>query len=96
MEKCKHCGKSRGNHQSSTGLCPVGRRSRVGYISFHGSNVFEPRKPREAKKRPGKHSNLVEEKFKLPDHDTFIEKCESLGIWEYNAESIYLWLVEQF
>jgi hypothetical protein len=39
-EKCKVCGRCKGYHKSGTFNCPIGMRSRVGYLNFHPKNVF--------------------------------------------------------
>lgn len=40
--KCKICGKKRGNHKAITLNCPMGRKSRIGYIMFSDKDVFVP------------------------------------------------------
>lgn len=39
--KCKHCGKCKGNHQAKTGACPEGKKTRIGYIHYSTTKVFE-------------------------------------------------------
>ena len=31
---CANCGRTRGNHRNSDKACPVGQRTRIGYIHF--------------------------------------------------------------
>lgn len=38
---CKHCNKKKNNHRSQDYACPVGGKGRVGFTSFHNSQVFE-------------------------------------------------------
>lgn len=51
-EVCKHCKKQRGYHQAKTLSCPVGSKTRIGYITFHPTQVFEARKSRKKKDKP--------------------------------------------
>jgi len=39
--RCKHCKKLRGDHRAGSFQCPIGPKSRIGYLSY-GSSVFEP------------------------------------------------------
>lgn len=41
---CIHCRRHRDNHKALTLHCPVGLRTRVGYIHFHDTQVFEERR----------------------------------------------------
>jgi hypothetical protein len=41
MDRCKNCGKPRGEHNATTKACPTGRKSRVGYITYSPDRVFE-------------------------------------------------------
>jgi hypothetical protein len=43
-DTCKNCGKAKGHHKAIGLNCPVGERSRVGYILFHNINFFYPKK----------------------------------------------------
>lgn len=47
--RCKHCGKPRGYHQAVTLKCPIGPRTRVGYIGFCREQAYEAKavRPRE-------------------------------------------------
>jgi hypothetical protein len=48
-EKCKHCGKAKGNHQAIHLNCPLpGRGS---FKSFHVSQWFEAKATRKSKKK---------------------------------------------
>lgn len=47
-QKCKHCGKGKGVHKAQSLHCPVGMRTRVGYVQFHNRYTFE-----EDKRSPG-------------------------------------------
>jgi hypothetical protein len=38
--KCIHCKKTEGEHNAKTRECPVGLKTRIGYIRF-GPTVFE-------------------------------------------------------
>lgn len=40
--RCKHCKKARGNHQAKTRMCPIGKKTRIGYIHYNDKQVFEP------------------------------------------------------
>ena len=42
-EKCKNCGHSHGDHQARTNNCPVGKKSRIGYITYDPTKIFEPK-----------------------------------------------------
>ena len=42
-EKCKNCGKEKGLHQAKTLACPVGRKTKIGYISFSYIDKFQPK-----------------------------------------------------
>lgn len=47
-EKCKYCGKDKGNHLARTGHCPIGSKSRaVGYTQYSPTQTFELRKRRQ-------------------------------------------------
>lgn len=41
FEKCKHCKKIRGEHKAKTLNCPMGTKTRIGYTSYHQSQVYE-------------------------------------------------------
>lgn len=43
LEKCALCGRIRGNHKARTYHCPTSRKTRIGYLSFHKTNVFTPK-----------------------------------------------------
>jgi len=40
--KCKHCKKAKGNHQSKTLACPSGKKTKIGYIHYSSTQVFDP------------------------------------------------------
>lgn len=40
---CKHCGHTKDNHNGMTRACPVGRKTRIGYIHYSNVTVYEPR-----------------------------------------------------
>lgn len=44
--RCKHCGRTKGQHRAQTLQCPVGRGS---FPDFHQTNVYEPRATRKKK-----------------------------------------------
>lgn len=39
--KCKNCYKPEGEHKAVTKNCPVGRKTRVGYINYNFCQVYE-------------------------------------------------------
>lgn len=41
IKKCKHCGKTRGEHNATNNACPMGKKTRIGYIGYHPTNTFE-------------------------------------------------------
>jgi hypothetical protein len=41
FEKCQNCGKIRGEHQAKTKACPVGTKSRIGWITYSPTSVFK-------------------------------------------------------
>ena len=43
--KCHNCGKTKGDHQAKTLLCPRGKKTRIGYIDF-GPTTFIQKEPR--------------------------------------------------
>jgi hypothetical protein len=51
FEKCKNCGKIKGEHKGGTLNCPVGRKTRIGYLVYHSTQVFEPVKKISKNKR---------------------------------------------
>ena len=51
FHKCLLCGKVRGYHQAKTLHCPVGAKSRLGWTTYHETNVFVP-DPKKALTQP--------------------------------------------
>jgi len=45
--RCKHCGKTKGMHQNKTHSCPVGLKTRIGYITYSKDTVFEEKKSKK-------------------------------------------------
>lgn len=41
MQKCINCKKEKGLHKSNTYNCPIGLKTRIGYIHFSEEKVFE-------------------------------------------------------
>lgn len=41
LPKCKHCKKIKGLHQAKTLNCPLGSKTRIGYITFSKTQTFE-------------------------------------------------------
>ena len=39
-DKCIHCKRDRGQHNAMTKACPIGSKSRIGYIMFSNKTVF--------------------------------------------------------
>ncbi len=46
--KCKHCKKEKGLHQAKTLACPVGSKTRIGYICFSQTTTFEPKNEKKS------------------------------------------------
>ena len=49
---CKHCGKKWEYHNAISGACPIGLKTRIGYIQYHAKKIFEAKegfKPRKKK-----------------------------------------------
>lgn len=42
--KCKHCGRIKMKHNAMTKACPVGRRSRAGFIHYSNRTSYEEEK----------------------------------------------------
>lgn len=40
QRRCLLCGKVQGNHKSLSLACPVGMKTRVGYIHFHAKQFW--------------------------------------------------------
>jgi len=47
MDRCKNCGKPRGEHNHTTKACPWGSKTRSGFTSYSPTKTFE--KKEEAK-----------------------------------------------
>ena len=47
FDKCKHCKKIRGEHLAKTLNCPTGSKTRIGYTSFHPTQVYEKQESKE-------------------------------------------------
>lgn len=47
-EKCALCNKERGAHKAKTLHCPFGTKTKVGYISYHPTDTFVPKKRRKS------------------------------------------------
>jgi DNA-directed RNA polymerase subunit RPC12/RpoP len=58
--KCLHCGKKKGNHKATTWHCPFGMKTRVGYTSFHPTQVFEEKIVKSKKVRCKGCNHLVD------------------------------------
>lgn len=43
MDKCKHCGKYKGDHRATDKHCPSSPKTRIGYIHYHPTNFYEPK-----------------------------------------------------
>lgn len=41
LPKCLYCKKEKGLHQANTFNCPMGSKTRIGYISYHPNVKFE-------------------------------------------------------
>lgn len=41
--KCRHCGKPRYSHKAKTFHCPVGRKTRIGYLDYSETNTYQPK-----------------------------------------------------
>lgn len=41
--KCIHCGKKKGNHKAISLNCPVGLKTRIGYLMYDKNKIFEPK-----------------------------------------------------
>jgi len=50
-DKCLLCKRPRGNHRAKTDECPMGKKSRIGYLSF-GPGVFTPNPADATKEAP--------------------------------------------
>src|ERR1044071_8125036 len=42
-QPCVHCGRRQGEHQANTQACPVGNKTRAGFIHYSKSKTFTPR-----------------------------------------------------
>lgn len=40
MDKCKNCKKPKGEHQARTLNCPIGKKTRIGFIHYSTELVF--------------------------------------------------------
>lgn len=49
MDICKNCGRRRGDHNTITKGCPVGRKGRSGWTTYSALQVFEKKEPRVKK-----------------------------------------------
>lgn len=65
-EKCKHCGKSKGDHQAKSLHCPMGRKSRIGYITYDPNKTFESK---SEKKEFHAFNRMVDFMNSLPKQD---------------------------
>jgi hypothetical protein len=43
--KCIHCKKTKGDHQARTLRCPMGAKTRIGYVAFALTTFHESSKP---------------------------------------------------
>ena len=41
---CKHCKKSKLVHKATDLACPIGKKTRIGYITFSSDKKYEPKK----------------------------------------------------
>jgi len=39
--KCKHCGKKKTEHKYRTFECPIGQKTRIGYIGYSSTKRYE-------------------------------------------------------
>jgi hypothetical protein len=44
LDKCKTCGKSKGDHKAKTLNCPIGERNRFYSYTQFSENVFVPKR----------------------------------------------------
>lgn len=49
--KCANCGKEKGYHKGITLHCPVGLKTRVGYLHYHATDTFVPKNPKFKKSK---------------------------------------------
>lgn len=52
FKKCKNCGKIKGEHLAGTLNCPIGTKTKIGYLMYHPTQVFKPVKTVSKNKNP--------------------------------------------
>lgn len=83
--KCKNCGKEKGDHKSSTMNCPIGRKGKTsGYTSFHETDTFEVKEKKKIKtssaKAKGRNlQNYVAEKISILTNTPLEKDGEIVG-----------------
>ena len=53
MSRCKNCNKPRDIHKAESFHCPLGRRTRAGYIFFSKESIYEEEKSQENRNSQG-------------------------------------------
>ncbi len=43
QDKCVHCKKAKGQHHAQSFACPVGSKTRIGYIHYSKKTRWEPK-----------------------------------------------------